>query len=349
MANNYEALTAKCRAMMGDLLTENNYTELESKKTIAEAALYLQSFAPYSKNIMREDVTKLTRAKVETLLEESLLDTYIKLYNFSSLDHKKFFLYLIAEFELNYILKVVRAFMSGQPLREIHVPVFLRRHFKTNFGAMMAANAVEDIVYSVKGSDFCPAITAHLSPESADYALFETALYNYYYGAMFKKYSASLTKSDAEVLRGLLALKADFSNISKIIRFVRLWEGTATAHPGYDEVKQYLITVRNKLRPSDIAALLKKTGASEIIEYCASLYPRLKSHVSESTVTSDGNYFSNFNNQVAKKTPYRSRPSLLTPYAYLTLREYETYNIVYVVEAIRYSVAPASIHKSLII
>jgi len=348
MPNNYEALTAKCRAMMSDLLTVEDYAELENKKTIAEAAMYLRSFAPYSQILASEDVTKSTRAHIETLLEKSLLDTYIKLYNFALLNHKKFFLYLIAEFELNYILKAIRSFLSGLPLREIHVPVFLRRHFKTNFGAMMAASTVEEILYAVKGSDFAPAIAAHLS-SGADYAEFETALYNYYYGALYKKYSAHLSKSDAVILKNILSLKADFSNISKIIRFVRLSEGTQTPHPDLDSVKKYLINVRNKLRMSDISELLKKNSASEIIGYCTSLYPKLKDHVSDSTVTSDGSYFSNFNNQSAKKMPYRSPPSLMIPYSYLTLREYEIYNIVYIVEAIRYSVPPATVHRSLIV
>lgn len=357
MPNNYEALVAKCRAMMGSLLNPENYSELETKKSVSEAAMYLKNFSSYSDILASEDLIKINRTKLEHLLEENLFQSYLKFYRFSSGTQRKFFAYLIAEIELKYILKFIRASLSGIPFSHSFVPILLNQHSKVDFGALSAASEINEIIKAVSASEFVPIISAYLNPYkslqdknsflSIDYAELETLLYDDYYKRLLEKYVPSLEKTEGETLKLLIATKADVTNISRIIRIVRLSEGTQIPNPGYADIKKYLISVKNKLKPADIEQLLKKRTASEIIDYCIKLYPSLSGYIR--TDTADGDYFSIFVNKFAKKMMRRPISSLLTPYGYLTLRKYETDNIIYIIESIRYSQPQSSISRGIII
>lgn len=351
MPNHYEALTAKCRAMMAHLLGPGDYAELEKKKTVPEAAAFLGMFPPYAAVLAEEDLTRMTRARLEHLLERNLFETYVKLYRFTSGSQRKFFLLLISEFELYYILRAIRSVVSGAMPADMLVPDFLQRHSAIDFGALSAASGPHEIVDAVRGSVFEVSVRRLLLENNAasaiDYAEVENLLYNDHYRELCTRYAASLGGEDGALLRDVIQTKADLTNISRVIRIVRLSEGTGAPPPEYAQIKKYLLTVRKKLRPADIEQLLRRRTAAEIIAYCAKLYPALSGILSVDTA--DGDYFSSFMSSYAKKLVRRPLPSLMIPFGYLTLREYEIENIVYIIEAIRYQLPPAAMERSIIL
>lgn len=360
MHNNYEALVAKCRAMMGDLLKPENYSGFEGKKTVAEAAMYLKTFPAYSKILDGEDLNKINRGKLENLLEDNLFDAYHKIYKFSFGTQRKFFAFLITEIEVQYILKFIRVSLSGSPphlhyqFNQSYVPKLLSQSSKVDFDALAAAVSVREIIAALSGSEFAPIISGYLREldvssaniiPQIDFAELETLLYNYYYKRMLEECVPSLGKQDGELFKTIIATRADLSNISKIVRLIRISEGTGTPAPEYAGIKKYLIDVRNKLKSSDIEQILRRKNSSEIINYCARLYPSLDKYIRSGT--SHGDYFSIFMNVFARKIVRRPVSSPLILYGYLTLRQYEMNNVIFIIESIRYSLPKSVIERGI--
>ncbi len=343
----YEALVTKCRCMMSSMLSKQDYSELMSCRSVADAASYLAKTPAYSGILAGEDLTRIHRNRLEYLLESDLLDTYLKLYRFSCGTMRLFFARLISDFEIYYLMAEIANVSAQSVMSDLIIPPRLREHSKIDFAAITSATSMSDILAATANSEYYAVLKPFLSSSGQiDCAEIETALYNNYYGKMWKKFAPMLQKDEAEQLRHVIGVKADLTNISRIIRLKRFARGMGNDSPDYDMIERYLIKFRSRLGRDDIDAMLELDSTEEIIAYIGKVYPG-HSDLSEAE-SANGDYFSVFMSAYSKRLSNSAKPSLLIPYGYLNLKEYEIDNIIYIIEAIRYGIPVSDIEKNII-
>ncbi len=102
----YSGLTAKVRAMKGQLLTKEQYRAMAALESVPEAVDFLRSIPTYSDIFPDMDSEDLHRGTIERLLAGALYRDYARLYRFAGIKQRQFFKLYFMHFENRYIKKL---------------------------------------------------------------------------------------------------------------------------------------------------------------------------------------------------------------------------------------------------
>lgn len=347
----YDAVTAKCRCIIGQLLTKEQYMNLISSRTLADAVAYLKDETAYADLLDSVEPSRAHRAHLEQLLENNLLDAYIKLYTFTSGAERRFIGHLMEELELRYLLDAIRATEYDDSMEFYSIPQFIRDHAAIDFKRIFRTSSSAEMLEALKGSEYFDTLYPIMSGDKWSFADVEAALVHSYYKKLITKYASVFSGDQKKRVQAMISEKIDLLNISVILRMRRfnaLREGSERVKLDFTTVMPKLIPISGRLREPDVIALCsEELSLDETIERFAALYKKPGKLFAEQNAT--GEYGSEYLFGQARRLAANPHPSFDVVLGCLSLIKFETDNLIYILEALRYGVAADKIEQSIIV
>lgn len=345
----YDAVTAKCRCLAGRLFTKDDYAALVSRGSFSEAVAYLKDTPAYSGVLDGVEPGKVHRARLEGLLEADVIDMYAKLYTFTSGAERKFLGHLLEEYEIGYLLDAIRATEYDDTMEFYRVPKFIIDHAKIDFVRIFRTDSKDEVLAALEGTEYHEILRPVLESGTTSFAGIEAEINRAYYTRLMTKYSAVFPPEERKRVREMISTKIDLMNISCIVRlrrFAALRAGNDRVKLDFTAVLPILIPAFGKLKEPDIAALCNdEIDIPETIDRFAGLYKKPAEMFTEHTST--GEYGSELLYSQAKKYSL-SGPSFDVVLGVLSLKKFETDNIIYILEALRYGMPEEEIKNAVI-
>mgnify|MGYP001252283150 CR=1 FL=1 len=329
------------------LLTKEQFSELLSLKSITAAAEYLRALPAYKSTFDSADMLRMNRSHLEYLVEQNLIEAYVKFYRFTHDKERRFFAALLREFEVYYLLEAVRACRAGTESSIIYrLPTFFDSHSPLNFGRIFTAPSLPDLLNELAGTEYYSLCAPFLSGvQEFDLLRLESILYNHYYRKLYHTEAEMLDRKDREAFREVISLRADLINMMRIIR-TRRFSDVSEASKDISGVLSHLVTLRFRLTDGDLARMIAAETDEDALAVCDSIYPGFAKHFKLNAY--EGNLIEYYMRRHAKKLLRGSRASLMTAFGFLMLKSVEIRNIIHAAEAIRYQLPPAAAENLLV-
>ncbi len=331
----YSAVAAKLKAMYSKILTDSDYEELLTKKSVKDVCAYLKSTDSYREVLEKVSEYDIHRGQMEILLEQELVNEYVRLYNF--VDHKKrallefWFIRYEVEFlkrEISYIY--THEARSSDEVNQSKFDAFFETHTKINGEIMRNATSLSDCIEACKDTPYAD-LLQRAENLDADFFSIGMMLDTYYYMAIWSTINRSLDSKQAVLFKRLIGTKIDMLNLMWIYRGKKYFDFP-------DEIIfTYIIPVRYKLTEEVIRQLVTADGAERFMDMVntVTVYGALFEHCSEGRFPEENYRY--IYNKLSKNIFVNHSESMVAIYAYLNLKEVELNNITAITEGIRYS------------
>ena len=333
------AIAAKARAMYGRRLSQGDYFELTKRSSVPEAAAYLRDNTYYRDVLARTDVASIHRGQLEHLLRQERYDRYLRLTGFDLSGAKKFYGYLFLWDEIRQIIDLLRSISAGGS--SFHIPDVELPHCSYDMEHLCRARTYQEVCSALQGTGYRRILEKQTPPPGAppDMAAIERELTSYYYQQIFSMIQAEFPRGTARELREFFLWQIADQNLCLAYRLRRFFgaspqEARACLLP-FSTPGHRLTEAVLQARPQELDQLLIRSrlcrGVSDPDpEFVESLTLRLR-------------------NQYTRKLLRYSTYAPVILVAYISQMEVELYNIINVVEAIRYQLPPSEIPKMLIL
>lgn len=146
MSFSSNSIIAKARAIYGHSLKLEDYTQLCSKTSVADAAAYLKQTDRYRQVLGGINPQTVHRTQLEALIAKNILDVFERFHKFDFSSSRAFFQYIIMELEAEQILTAIEGVAAGSTDDYIaELPVFLTQHSQTDLLSLGTADGFLDI------------------------------------------------------------------------------------------------------------------------------------------------------------------------------------------------------------
>lgn len=338
-----KAIATKARAMYGSRLTRSDYTELMKRTTVPEVAVYLRDSTHYRDILDKVEVAAIHRGQLESLLRKERYNRYLRLIRYDFTRGAGFYQYLFLWDEIEQIINLLRYIGAGSE-GEYHVHGGDIPYCSYNMDALLHARTHEAVLAALRGTDYYKLLRRHPireteSKNKLDLVAIERDLTTYYFNRVFAAIDKEFDRGAARELREVFLWRIDADNIANAYRLRRFFKSS----PEY--IQASLLPFRtpsHKLiqriihgSAGDLDQILRgsRMGADasdDEMEFIESLTLRLR-------------------DKYTKKLLRYSTHAPVTLVAYVSQMEVELANIINIVEAIRYQLAPSDISKMLIL
>ncbi|MCL2773088.1 MAG: V-type ATPase subunit [Oscillospiraceae bacterium] len=348
----YEAVVAKCRSLYGKLLKPADYENLLKCAEVSEIAAYLHDNTAYGEFLKDSNLSSINRNKLEYYIKKSLLRDYMKMYKFTSGDQRHFISLLMTRFELEYILKVWREYVSrniaNNPAAEenddylineslLDIWTIYQNNPRINLAALKNIKDAEQFKEAVKNSYYSHVFEKYIGDNiTQNYTELETALYDEYYENLYRGAAVFETEIRKKI-EDSISIQADLINLCRISRMMFNFRAPT------NEILPLLIPLRKKLKEENIKELLKCPDRESFFLYCQSLYYGAKQSFYEYQSMTD--YMNDFLDKYYKTIMNLTSMGFDIVVRYFRIKEIEIRNLFYLIEGIRYRMSLEEIKK----
>lgn len=339
---------AKVHCLYGMRLDDGDYSRLLQKRTIAEIAGYLKNETYFSGALTEVKEDLVHREQLESLVEQHMLNIYLRLSKYSY-DDKLFFTMYRMKNEIEQLLFAMRLLNAGEINKFIvSLPVYLAKHLSIDLFAIAKAKNYDDLLTVVEHSDYYN-IIGRFRPSSigkpVDIPACESSLLTYFYARILDMVRENYDAATRKHLERLLHYQIDFHNVSLIYRMKRYFNGTSKSIAGY------LLPIHARLGKKAYLEMLDAPDVSALTE----ILKRYKS----SWLYPDDDLTGGTEQMIVKIQRQRQKITrnvfrfsfkpVVVVVCYMTLMNIEAHNIINIIEGTRYNVSPEEIRAMLVI
>ena len=337
LAVSYYAVSAKVHALYGSRMTQEDYRQLLSKKTVAEAAAFLQSHPGYRSRLAGLSTTAIHRETLENALRAAYVDEYRRIFSFLQLQDKELMRFPIYRAEQDAILTTMRHLTSTSILEPPATwESVLRKQSKLDLNALQTASTFAQIVHAAEGTIYSSALQRIQMGESKNPTpafvdnMMQVTSFAHLYKVLAKNYSGETKRIVKEALD-------DETDLLNLVQFLRLKK----QFPPEDlQLYSFPLPCSPKLRKEYIQQLIAAPDYDTAFQMVLDgPYGKLFHSISPSGLEA---YLYTLQYHFSRKQLRAAQPTIYTPIAYLTLKEIELRNIISIIECIRYHVDPNS-------
>jgi V/A-type H+-transporting ATPase subunit C len=338
----YSAIAAKLKAMHSNFLTDEDFEQLLSKKSVNDICSYLKSTAGYAEVL--EDVNEhdVHRGRMEILIEQNLVDEYVRLYNF--LDHSKreIMVFWFMRFEQEFLKREIRYIYTHEARNKDDVnqgrfEAFFETHTKVNHEIMKNATTLSDCIEACKETPYWHALQ-RAENLNADFFSMGMMMESMYYEGVWKTINLRLDKSQRELIKKHMGTKIDLLNIMWIYR------GKKYFNFENEIIFTYLLPVRYRLSEDIFKQMVMSDSVEQMVAIVrGTAYSELFDGLENGTFIEEN--YNRITYKLAKNMFVNHTDSMAAVYAYLSLKEIEIKKITTIIEGIRYSQNPDSIRE----
>ena len=335
------AIAAKIRSVYGRMLTMDDFREMVSKRSVAELAEFLKHTPRYSDILRDIDPNTVHRGLLEQLLEEQNYLFCRRLCEFSGVEDKPFYDFLLRKHECRQMISLVNAVSCGLQLSFVQtLPPFLISRSKLDFLTLAHCRSVKELTAALKGTPYHKVFMKFRFGDDGkvDLTDAEIKLRIAFYERLMEDAEKSSFGKDGDELLRLIRSEIDVINVINAYRLKTFFGYTP------DEIRKEMLpftqmgkTALNKIydcpEPERMRTVI---AASAVGKYMSAQDEDIEPPLQKRTLTT------------MRHTLARSCAAPVALYAFMYICENELRNIVRVIEGVRYDVDPAMIYELLI-
>ncbi len=336
------AVLAKARAKYGRRLTEKDYTNLLSCKSVAEVVTYLKNNTYYETVLKKVNEREIHRGQLEVILKQKLFEDFYSLCLYTKGSGEYFAQFILQRDEIEQIIHFLTLLSSNSTQEYIFsMPTYFSQHTSINLSSLSRARDYDQFFACFAGTPYEP-ILAEFRPkkgEKVNIARVEDKLYKFCYRNLYtsiEKYSSGAEKK---------ALLAMFDQIIDYLNFVRVFRLKKYFHESPETTASFLFpygTLSSKTRKKLCAA----TTSAEVFE--AVKDTSFGRNLSRLEYVYAGDIYRVGLFRVTKKNIHFSSFPLVVMLSYVFVMQTEYSNIVSIIEGARYNVDSSKIEALII-
>jgi V/A-type H+/Na+-transporting ATPase subunit C len=341
----YAGVNAKVKALMGKMLTREDYQALLRMDTVQSIFDYLYYHTNYSDDL--EDLVGLEihRRQFEHTLKKSFVEDYEVIYRYLTGNTKKFFKFLFEKFEIEDLKMLLRTILiehDREYLKENMI--YLGVHTDISLDKLAGISSIEDLLNVFSGTKYYDTLKRFAGRYEQDRNLFPIEMtldFNYFTG--LEKMARKLSKDSYHVVRDILGTQVDLLNIQWIYRIKRFY------NLELNEIKYYTLPYNYRLSEKELIDLIQIDNPDEIFNYLNhTKYNMLFSVLGENKGLLFEKYFFAYLLHKAEHLKLTGIFSIGQIIAYVFLKEYEIRDLITIIEGVRYSLNSDEIRNYLI-
>lgn len=330
------ATVAKVRAVYGKRLTDSDYTELESRKTVGEAAEYLKKNTYYSDVLANVDASSVHRGFLESLLHRAYYDRYEKLCRFQNLNDKPFYNFLLIRSEIRELLKALLFLNNDEKdvyIESMHAHLLRKARF--DMIELAKAPGYEALLQVIRHTPYYNVLKG-IEPfrdGHVPYTKCEVALRTYYHRWLFDTAEKELSGNARAALSEQIKIQVDVINLINAYRMKKFFSA------GADEIRSKMLPFYGKLSKEKQNLLFETRTPEEFIHMLAGTVYGRRMELTDENMSSE-----QFEKELIKMRCTAAKRSLtfsdnaaVSIYSYMYLSEVEFSNIISIIESIRYN------------
>ena len=337
----YGAIRAKVMAMLGKMLSDEDYGRLAECTDITEVVNILRGHKSWGEAVSKLPVP-VTEESLKAAIADRVWQESEKLYHFSGINDKAFLRFMASKGENGLILSALRRLSSTGDSENVpetaNVPRtadFLRDKSSVNTKMLEVCTNWHDLLEAVAGSIFAEGLRdleVNQKTQLPNYSEVSVLLENTYYHEVFSYIAHKTSGLGQKQLRQMFGQQADFLNIVSILRLHRYFPGSL------NKADKLLVPVAYRMKPDITSALISAQNEAEAINLLKdTIYGELFQNM-------DGKRLEKIHekalSEFCRKLVVIGEPSAGTAPAYLALKEIECNKLIRVIEAVRLGVDP---------
>lgn len=336
----YSAIAAKLKAMHANFLTDEDFEQLLSKKSVNDICAYLKSTAEYSDSLENVDEHNVHRGEIEILLERNLVGDYVRLYSFMDNSKRELLKFWFMRYELEFLKREIRHIYTHEAVNNDEVAqgrfdMFFKTHTKINRDIMRGAASLSDCIEACKDTPYMKALQ-RAENLGADFFSLGMMLDGMYYAEVWRTLNLKFDKSQRSLMRLHMGSKIDLHNIMWIYRGKKYFKFEN------EIIFTYLLPAKYRLSEDMIRNMVMAENVENMVRAARETpYGGLFDGI-EDGVFIEENY-SRAMYCLDKRIFVNNTDSMAAVYAYLALKEIEQKKITAIIEGIRYNKNPETI------
>lgn len=334
------AINTKVRVLKGQMLTQDDFKALLSKKTVSEIATYLKEHTSYKEILNMDDIH---RRDLEQILKKYIANQFKKLTHYFNGEYKKLFRIMSLRYEIEDIKLYLRAIARNEDLAAIKERAVYSGLYSTlDYESLTQAKSVEEYINSLKNTIYYDALESY-SNESGGKLLFyaEMSLDKLYFRLLYDQ-AGKLDKKDETAFKELLGKNIDLFNLEWIYRGTKFFKLSPeelinyTLMNGYYLKYKILKEICYSKSENELINTMLNTRYSFLFDNHDTLDLLMERRIERYLYFQFLDYY------------HKEKLGIITALAYIHLLEYEIRDIIAITEAIRYGLSKDEINKYLI-
>lgn len=329
----YSGITTKVKAMKSTFIKYSEYQVIANLETVSDFVTYLKNHPGYGHIFQGMDEHDIHRGQAEDILKNGLYTDFMKLYQFATIEQRKFLNIILFQYEVNIIKDCIKqVFRQGDTYNLSMFEAFFHDHSKINIRLLASSKSMEEFMHNLMDTPYFHlfeqlSTTNYLTP--FDY---ETQLDIYYYKKVWKLKDKYFTSKNRKVLTHCLGIEIDLQNIMWLYRSKKYYDiKTSDLYSrivpiNYKLTKEQLTKLIETITTEDFTAVLKETFYLEFSN--AILTDSMEAYYSK--------HLLKINQYFESKFPYSMAPVQ----SYLFTKQSEINRLTTALECIRYKLEP---------
>lgn len=329
----YSGIVTKIRAMQSKLLTQKDFEDIASCKSVLEAIEYLKGRPGYAEYLGEMDDSLYHRGSVEKVLYQSLFDDYSRIFRFAGIRQKKFLRLYWKRYEvdlINYCLRIVFNHYAA-PFDLEYKKRFFDRYSDISIDRLITSANINELVDNLRGTEYYGALSRIRDSEEATLFDYDLALDLYYFSVMWRKERKLLTGQEKEMFLKDFGTKIDLLNLQWVYRAKKYYHMLAP------DIYALTIPYHYRIRVDEFKALVDTPTVEEFEHKVAKTYYAKRYEIADSG-TIERRYKDILKHLYVtdrRRDPY----SIATINSYLFLKEDEIDKLTTALECIRYGLS----------
>ncbi|WP_032121634.1 V-type ATPase subunit [Clostridium amazonitimonense] len=325
----FTAVNSKVKALKGKMLREEDFLELLQCKGLKNALAYLKEKTYYGEILKNYDLQKIHRGELEIILDRQYTKIFNKFINYFNGEFRKVIKNLFLRWEIEDLKIIIRGKYIGRTKEEIKSNLIAKNPLNTiDYDYLITSKSIEELIERLKGSIYYDGIK-NLAKDVSDKGLFriETEL-DFVYFSTLRKELKHLDKENKELIKDIIGLEADLSNLSWIYRGKKFYNISPeelfnyTIYDGYKLTEEKIKRICYANDMEEIYKIIEKTPYRWIYEIDDSITVEKREREFQKK------YFSKFIRE--------NRANFSMVLSYLVLYRIEIKEIISIVEQKRY-------------
>ncbi|OUP77642.1 MULTISPECIES: V-type ATPase subunit [unclassified Thomasclavelia] len=341
MALSSNALCAKAKAMYGNRLKEESYSELCRKQTLGDMVTYLKTQTNYSDALKNINVRNVHRHQLEAALNEEYFSRCTRLMKYAPRKNLDFYRQEIIAIEIGLIVdKVISIKEKDTASFSLEIPDYLASKLSFNVYGLVNVDSYKGLITYLKNTRYYRILANFDFRDPIDINGLERKLKSLYYHVYVELINKYFSGSERKDLLDLIFVTIELANITKIYRYKKYF------NESNEVIKNSLFLEFSRIPIRMYDKLIEAADADELMKLLAN--SRFKVYLGDHDYPYIEYYVEEVKYNVAKRNMRFSSSGPLVYLTYSILQRIEIDNLKHIIEGIRYGRDASSIEDTLI-
>ncbi|MCI8360162.1 MAG: V-type ATPase subunit [Clostridiales bacterium] len=337
------SILTKARAKYGRRLTPKNYRDLTALGSVGDVAAYLKTHTHFAEGLAGIQESALHRGNLEKLLRQSNLKDIDQLCQFERSVGDHLFEYIVMRGEIDELLRFVRHLTAGHPEAYILDMSYRFNHFtRLDLLALPKLKSYGELAAQLRNTRYGK-VMKPFEEGKLDYSMgnLESAFDRFLYGETFAMLERSFSGDTKKELTFILSLEIELSNIRRIYRDKRYYDGSAAA------LAEHILPYHCLLSPRQLEAMLRAADGNEVLSILrSSRYGKYAARFDPAEI--DGFARRVMQDYCERKLHFSTHPAVVMA-CFFRFADNEVDNVTNIIEGIRYGLPPDRIGAMLVL